>query len=60
VAITRLLRSESNMALVLAGIITGGFMSSILGVLKFIADPETQLAEIVFWQMGSLASVHGP
>jgi iron complex transport system permease protein len=57
-AITRLLRSDSNMALVLAGIITGGFMSSFLGVLKYIADPETQLAEIVFWQMGSVASVN--
>lgn len=57
VAITQALRNESNVALVLAGIITGGFMSSILGVLKYIADPETQLAEIVFWQMGSLVSV---
>jgi iron complex transport system permease protein len=60
VGITRILRNESNMALVLAGIITGGFMTSILGILKYIADPETQLAEIVFWQMGSLAAVrHG-
>ena len=56
-AITRLLRSDSNMALVLAGIITGGFMSSLLGMLKYIADPTTQLAGIVFWQMGSVASV---
>ena len=57
VLITRTLRSESNMALVLAGIITGGFMSSILGILKYMANPETQLSEIVFWQMGSLVSV---
>lgn len=57
VAITRILRDESNMALVLSGIITGGFMSSILGVLKYVANPETQLQEIVFWQMGSLVSV---
>ena len=57
-AITRMLRDESNMALVLAGIVTGGFMSSVLGILKYIADPETQLAEIVFWQMGSVAAVN--
>lgn len=56
-AITRLIRNASNMALVLAGIITSGLMSSLLGVLKYLADPETQLAEIVFWQMGSLDSV---
>lgn len=56
--ITKVLRNNTNMALVLAGIITGGFMSSILGLLKYIADPETQLAEIVFWQMGSFASIN--
>ncbi|MPW25630.1 iron chelate uptake ABC transporter family permease subunit [Alkalibaculum sp. M08DMB] len=56
--ITKILRNNTNMALVLAGIITGGFMSSILGLLKYIADPETQLAEIVFWQMGSFASIN--
>lgn len=60
VGITRMLRNQSNMALVLAGIITGGLMSSILGILKYVADPETQLAEIVFWQMGSLESVRRP
>lgn len=56
--IPRLLRNESNLALVLSGIITSGFMSSICGVLKFVADPETQLAGIVFWQMGSVATVN--
>lgn len=55
--IAAMLRNGSNMALVLAGIITGGFMSSLLGMLKYMADPETQLAEIVFWQMGSVADV---
>lgn len=59
-SIPRLLRNDSNMALVLSGIITSGFMSSICGVLKFIADPETQLAGIVFWQMGSVATVNRP
>lgn len=58
ITITRLLRNDSNMALVLAGIITGGFMSSMIGVLKYVADPETQLAGIVFWQMGSVAAVN--
>ena len=32
-------------------------MSSLLGLFKFAADPETQLQQIVFWQMGSLANV---
>ncbi|EHL05681.1 iron chelate uptake ABC transporter, FeCT family, permease protein [Desulfitobacterium hafniense DP7] len=54
--IPKLLRNSSNLILVLAGIIVAGFMSSALGLLKYVADPETQLPEIVFWQMGSLAT----
>ena len=39
------------------GVIVGGFGTAALGALKFIANPETQLAQIVFWQMGSLQDV---
>ncbi len=55
--IPRMLRSESGIMLVLAGIIVGGAMSSILGFIKYIADPETQLAAITYWQLGSFAYV---
>ena len=55
--IPKLLRSESGIMLVLAGIIVGGAMSSILGFIKYIADPETQLAAITYWQLGSFAYV---
>ncbi len=57
VFIPRLMRSDSNIMLVLAGIIVGGAMSSILGFIKYIADPETQLAAITYWQLGSFAYV---
>ena len=57
ILIPRLLRSDSNIMLVLAGIITGGAMSSVLGFIKYIADPETQLAAITYWQLGSFAYV---
>lgn len=57
ILIPRLLRSDSNIMLVLAGIIVGGAMSSILGFIKYIADPETQLAAITYWQLGSFAYV---
>ena len=57
VLIPRAMRSESNIMLVLAGIITGGVMTSILGFIKYIADPETQLAAITYWQLGSFAYV---
>lgn len=57
VFIPRLMRSDSNIMLVLSGIIVSGAMSSILGFIKYIADPETQLAAITYWQLGSFAYV---
>lgn len=56
-AIPRVIKNNSNMMLVLAGIIVTGLMNSIMGIIKYIADPETQLAEITYWQMGSIAKV---
>lgn len=57
VTVPRLLRNESTLMLVLSDVIVGGFGTAALGALKFIANPETQLAQIVFWQMGSLQDV---
>ena len=59
VTIPKIIRNNTNLMLVLAGIITSGFMSSMLGVMKFVADEETELSAIVFWQMGSLTTVDG-
>ena len=58
VMIPKLLRNHSNLMLVLSGIIVSAFMASILGVLKFVADEDSELSSIVYWQMGSLASIH--
>lgn len=55
--IPKLFRNTSNMMLVLSGIIVGGFLSSVLAIMKFVAEEQTELASIVFWQMGSVASV---
>ena len=57
VLIPKAIRSNSSIMLVLAGIIVSGAMSSILGFIKYIADPETQLAAITYWQLGSFAYV---
>ena len=53
----RVLRKKSSVALVLSGVIVGSFFSSVLGLLKYVADSETKLAEITYWQLGSLARV---
>lgn len=57
VNIPKLMHRRSNVMMVLSGVIVGGFMSSILGLMKYVADPDTQLAEIVYWQLGSIAKV---
>lgn len=55
--IPKMMRNHSMMTLVLAGVIVGGLMNSLLGLLKYLADPDTQLASITHWQMGSLSTV---
>jgi len=52
-----LINKKSTIALVLSGVIVGGFFSSILGLIKYVADPDTELAEITYWQLGSLAKI---
>ena len=58
VSIPKLMHRHTNVMMVLSGIIVGGFMSSILGLMKYVADPDTQLAEITYWQLGSIAKVN--
>lgn len=46
--------------LVLAGITVSALFSAALGLLKYMADPISQLPEITFWLLGSLSSVTWP
>lgn len=55
--ISIMFRNKSNLVLVLAGIIVSGFFNSAQGLLKYVADPDTQLAQITYWTMGSLAKI---
>jgi len=56
-AVPMLIKNRSNIMLVLSGIIVSSLMSSILGFIKYIADPATQLASITYWTMGSFSYV---
>ena len=53
--IPSLIKNKSNIMLVLSGIIVGALMSSILGFIKYVADPYTELASITYWTMGSFS-----
>lgn len=56
-SISKLLRSNSIIILVLSGVVVQGLTNSIMGIIKYFADPETALAEIVYWTMGSVKHV---
>ncbi len=43
--------------LVMSGMVVSALFSSGVGVLKYMADPLTELQDIVFWMMGGLWSV---
>lgn len=48
VLIPKLVGHNGNLMLVLAGIITSGFFSSILCLMKFVANEDTELSAIVY------------
>lgn len=50
-------KANSTLVLILGGIISGSFFSTLLSIVKYTADPYDKLPSIVYWLMGSLASV---
>lgn len=56
--LSRVFKSESTLSLVLSGILISGLMSSMLGYIKFTANPETYLQNIEYWIMGDISSVN--
>lgn len=55
--ISKAYRAGGILILVLSGVAISAFFNSLISAIKFIADPEDKLPEIVYWLMGSLASV---
>ena len=60
IGIAMLIKQRGTLILVLSGIVVSGFMQAIIGLLKYLADPDSQLQSIVYWQLGSLAKVDLP
>jgi len=46
--------------LILAGIAVSALFSAGLGILKYVADPLSQLPEITFWMLGGLWTLNWP
>jgi len=55
----KIYNSAPAIMLVLGGVIISSIFSAMISFLKFLADPYEDLPSIVFWLMGSLASVQG-
>jgi iron complex transport system permease protein len=55
VFIAKIFRSQSQTTLLLSGIIVGGFMSAGISFIKFMADTDKQLGEIVYWLLGTFS-----
>lgn len=51
------IKAETTLSLVLSGILVSGLMSSVLGYIKYMANPQTQLQSIIFWIMGDISSI---
>lgn len=55
--IARVYRQAPTIMLLLGGTVVSSVFAALVSLLKYLADADTQLPEIVFWLMGSLASV---
>ena len=47
----------ASVTMILSGMLVSAFFSSLVALLKFTADPQEKLPQIVYWLMGSLAAV---
>ncbi len=50
-------KNKSNLIIILCGLAVGGLMSSLVGLMKYLADNEMKLAEMTFWLLGDLSKV---
>lgn len=55
--IARLFSNRNNVILLLCGLATSGFMSSLVGLMKYLADDDRKLAEMTFWLLGDISAV---
>ena len=55
--IARVYRSTPTIMLILGGTIVSSVFSALISFMKYVADPETQLPNLVYWLMGSLSSI---
>ncbi len=55
--LSKLFRNKGNVILLLCGLATSGFMSSLVGLMKYLADDDRKLAEMTFWLLGDISAI---
>lgn len=48
------------LVLVIAGVLVDSFLSAVLGIVKYVADPMGTLPAITYWLLGGLSAVRVP
>jgi len=57
VSISKLFRINSNITLVLSGIVVAALFNSLLSLCQYLANTYNELPAIVFWTLGSVANM---
>lgn len=55
--VARSIRNSEILVMVLSGMAIASFFTALISLCKYTADPYSKLPQIVYWLMGSLASV---
>ena len=55
--LSKVIKADKTLSLILSGILVSGLMSSVLGYIKYTANPQTQLQNIIFWIMGDISTI---
>lgn len=54
--IAKIFKNKSNVILILSGLAVGGLMSSLVGLMKYLAESEIKLAEMTYWLLGDISA----
>jgi iron complex transport system permease protein len=57
ISMSKASKGTGTVVFVLSGIIVGSIFTALTSLIKYVADPYDELPAIVFWLMGSLATV---
>ncbi|MDO9547108.1 MAG: iron ABC transporter permease [Pelolinea sp.] len=58
IILSKNIKKDERLSLVLAGISVSALFSAGLGIIKYIADPLDELPSIVFWLLGSISNTN--